>query len=1063
MTTTVGKEFVKQVRFIHFSLVVISFGLLLAVLNGPAVDELQRAKDQMAILKSIVDKYFDRDEGKLPYLRRLLADSVGSQNENLLSKLASDPVEVVVIDKENRGGNEPLRFTVPKLGNSRLPELGSIKVPSSTDDDDDPSPAPDSEKKNAADLIRMEQLISFWNRLNEPVYMLSHSGLQDEKAYLKVQSYDRNSNFSRTSSSGQVGPHPGLALDLHDATSINIKLVTARSNALFREYQLSATSAKLLRELPWPDIESDPHSLSLSSRASYIALSTRERSSDNGSKLVIVPTGKGDNSTVTSSLPLAGELKASTIRVSTQINDKGNLVAVSWLGRYSSHQNRYSISVYDVGRGVKSIGTTVFGMEPYQFGSQDQRFYWTHEGRGGVCLADLKLLQSGKLNDQYYRLIAPKTRVSSFAVTPKESFLAIGGLCLIDGLEKPCVIWASCDGMSEHMIGSWNNSDQISKIIISQDGKWLFAALNAKTPPGGGKVIRWDSSQHMHEPTLVGQPISIDTGIQELAVSPNGSHCVVLDNQGRLAQFNFVEKVEKVLLPDLDHPYHISLLDESRVACLYPPKLNTNENAQLQLCKVSDDNEFVAARYYWDDYYDPDVDASIFFPCKFSNKKPVQLQTLILQDLKVNAQKTGQFQDSFPELDKATKGRQSLSVTDLAKQLEDDLFQARQRNEGKGEQGERFEAFGLKIQPRILTSAGGVLILLMQLYLMLHIYILSQHISTLHTKPVDAAWIGLYASTLAKISTFVTICLFPLVAIGVLGWRHELPPWSFWRVLMAFIVPLLSMAMAARSGLLLCAIWETPLDLTKLHPLLSGFASRKLILWLFAICILLYLMLAMRNTITIHHSDSLSEQPSDKKTFFQRIPQYIADVVKAPDFWFFSYNSEEVLKYLKDIGNWGQNCYGITQLILGFAIPLMYSLSLALLIIKLTPSRLSCFLFWLPFAAATAEIGENIVLAYIAFSFAAGVPDMTVSDLASFCSIVKWCLLVLTISAVVPFGLWEFIPRLWKMIQGLGSFGKKIFSKNKGKAPSDEIRKPETNMSETGTTDGENPQPPPAA
>ncbi len=91
-----------------------------------------------------------------------------------------------------------------------------------------------------------------------------------------------------------------------------------------------------------------------------------------------------------------------------------------------------------------------------------------------------------------------------------------------------------------------------------------------------------------------------------------------------------------------------------------------------------------------------------------------------------------------------------------------------QSMEPKGEQN--IEAFGLKVPSADITRWGTILLLAVQFYFWLHLHELNRKIEP-SSPGWEVAWIGVYKSTTAAISMFISVCVLPVTAVLILARR----------------------------------------------------------------------------------------------------------------------------------------------------------------------------------------------------------------------------------------------------------------------------------------------------
>jgi hypothetical protein len=135
----------------------------------------------------------------------------------------------------------------------------------------------------------------------------------------------------------------------------------------------------------------------------------------------------------------------------------------------------------------------------------------------------------------------------------------------------------------------------------------------------------------------------------------------------------------------------------------------------------------------------------------------------------------GDFAHSFPELDKYTKGFQTLELDYF-----DSILEAEQNRTG-----ETFEAFGIKFPAEATTRWGIVVILAVQLYFWIHLKELAKKL-----EPNDPGWevafIGMYTSWPSQLVYNISSLGLPLVAVFALSIRGLYVGrfhWLYWLLL----------------------------------------------------------------------------------------------------------------------------------------------------------------------------------------------------------------------------------------------------------------------------------------
>ncbi len=127
------------------------------------------------------------------------------------------------------------------------------------------------------------------------------------------------------------------------------------------------------------------------------------------------------------------------------------------------------------------------------------------------------------------------------------------------------------------------------------------------------------------------------------------------------------------------------------------------------------------------------------------------------------------------------------------------------------------------------------------------------------------------------------------------------------------------------------------------------------------------------------------------------------------------YSPANVHEFLGLVGPAGRQLYAWTQVTLDLVFPFLYGLLLSGWIARTPPPRISRYAVWLPWLAALLDLGENGILAYLAWTWTADGPPSSVAALASKATRGKWVCLGLAILCVLPGSLrhlWQRRHRL---------------------------------------------------
>src|SRR6266508_4297761 len=127
------------------------------------------------------------------------------------------------------------------------------------------------------------------------------------------------------------------------------------------------------------------------------------------------------------------------------------------------------------------------------------------------------------------------------------------------------------------------------------------------------------------------------------------------------------------------------------------------------------------------------------------------------------------------------------------------------------------------------------------------------------------------------------------------------------------------------------------------------------------------------------------------------------------------YSPANVHEFLGLVGPAGRQLYAWTQVTLDLVFPFLYGLLLSGWIARTPPPRISRYAVWLPWLTALLDLGENGILAYLAWTWTADGPPSSVAALASKATRGKWVCLGLAILCVLPGSLrhlWQRRHRL---------------------------------------------------
>lgn len=172
-----------------------------------------------------------------------------------------------------------------------------------------------------------------------------------------------------------------------------------------------------------------------------------------------------------------------------------------------------------------------------------------------------------------------------------------------------------------------------------------------------------------------------------------------------------------------------------------------DENVRAAFRKVADQSHTA--------FFCRDIHAgSLIIPMQYREPRiPDDLQQWLIKSFNLPGP-GGTFSDSFPELDRVTRGYQELELEKARGILKAEL----------GRSGERVEFLGMNIPETVMATWGGIVILMLQLYFWLHLRALCN--AGYPSKDIvnEVAWIGTYSDFFARLTAFATIFVLPLGA-----------------------------------------------------------------------------------------------------------------------------------------------------------------------------------------------------------------------------------------------------------------------------------------------------------
>jgi hypothetical protein len=154
----------------------------------------------------------------------------------------------------------------------------------------------------------------------------------------------------------------------------------------------------------------------------------------------------------------------------------------------------------------------------------------------------------------------------------------------------------------------------------------------------------------------------------------------------------------------------------------------------------------------------------VLLPVEQLGRVPVDFQKGLIEHaqakgLAVNW-RTGQFKESFRDLDQLTQNYQDISFTNIEKILESEAARS----------GERLEVLGIKLPVDALRTWGVVIVLAIQLYFFLHIREFGKRLS-IDNEAWGVAWVALYPGILESLVFLLSALLLPIVLVGIFGWE----------------------------------------------------------------------------------------------------------------------------------------------------------------------------------------------------------------------------------------------------------------------------------------------------
>ena len=151
------------------------------------------------------------------------------------------------------------------------------------------------------------------------------------------------------------------------------------------------------------------------------------------------------------------------------------------------------------------------------------------------------------------------------------------------------------------------------------------------------------------------------------------------------------------------------------------------------------------------------------------------------------------FEGVFPELGDHSKGLEALPLDGLAT-----LLRAEQKK-----LEEQVQIFGASLPASSLSSWGGLIIVCVQLYLLLHMRVLSIRMSR-DDPGWDTPWIGLYRGFLSRSATLFSVAIVPVLTLVFIASRHSFFIWLS-------LVP--SLGLSAGAIFVLRRLWQLQVEM----------------------------------------------------------------------------------------------------------------------------------------------------------------------------------------------------------------------------------------------------------
>lgn len=146
----------------------------------------------------------------------------------------------------------------------------------------------------------------------------------------------------------------------------------------------------------------------------------------------------------------------------------------------------------------------------------------------------------------------------------------------------------------------------------------------------------------------------------------------------------------------------------------------------------------------------------LVLPAKYKDK-PISVNLRVwLADHFNFSSKGGSFEETFPDLYDFIKKNPQMQFNDIERLLQSDL----QREKSS----EKVEFLGLKFREGDLASRGTLIIVIIQIYLLLHLRELSTRLKD-EDHSFKAAWIGIYPDLVARTVSLLTTSFLPIAVL----------------------------------------------------------------------------------------------------------------------------------------------------------------------------------------------------------------------------------------------------------------------------------------------------------